>query len=306
MLTKKQTDHQPDLSTAKFSNQRPPVLLPNLTELPAFKNGLLSERYLNFDLKLRALINPEGRKTTFLQGAAGAGAARILLATDATTIYFVDHLGISLKALEQALKSKNWHSKNKDVKLYKEQKFKYGFALAERNDRAVAHSLLCELFCIGVEHNPGQGDQIVVVKDSNTGAVEIKFKWGYPGKSARERKIIYINSDIAESDQHIKIISQNHPRGIDGYYQQASYELLNIGYWYLPSILDLLKPGADLLVDTRMNDGSSRAFSLRKVRNATERSIIDSLTGADYEELRRITRKDLAYYGQAVHPFKVI
>ncbi len=270
--------------------------------LPVVINGLLSERFVAHDLDIKQLVNPDDKELVYVYGASGGCAARFLLSTNASIGYFIDHSGISASTLTQALEQADWSS-HPQRKLYRDHKSEFGFSLAPDRPRQLAKDLLLELHDLGVRHGINLREQIKVTLQPDDQTTTIEFKWAFPGGRVRARKIVFIHADLLDSQRHLHILDRRHPKGLDGYYQMASYNLLNAASRYLPALMQRIKPGGFMLLDTRQQHGGE--YSLKKAIEISARTTSDVLRSAEHPALTARFKNELRYYGQAVRPIQV-
>ncbi len=273
--------------------------------LEPIKFGLLHPRYVAYDMAVRRLINPNNRSISVASGAAGAGAARLLLATDATRMFFIDEHSISAKAVKHALTLLNWDRADLKSSDYLQHKFSFGYCPQYNDPKSSGKNLLSELSAVGVQKLRADGSSNIVVSELD-GVTSIEFAWRYPGSSrTKQRRIDCLVADLMEPETYLPRINSLSKKKLDGYYQCASFELMNVVDCYLPQIATIMAPNSHLILDTRRNDlGIGRCFSVIAALNRTERSWEDLFNNPEGAALKRVFERKLEYYGQAYRVLK--
>jgi hypothetical protein len=273
--------------------------------LEPIKFGLLHPRFVAYDMAVRRLVNPDNRSFIVASGAAGAGASRLLLATDATRMFFIDERGVSAKAIQKALTQDNWDRADPKSLDYIQHKFNFGFCPQYNQPNSSARNLLTELSAVGVQKLRPDGGSNISVSELD-GVISIEFAWRYPGSSrTKQRRIDCLVADLTEPKTYLPRIAALSNKKLDAYYQCASFELLNVAEWYLPQISRQMAPRSHLILDTRQNNlGLGKEFRLNSALNRTERGFEDLFDSPVGATLKRAFQQKLKYYGQAYRVLK--
>lgn len=297
-----------NLSKHSFTKREPSSHenLDNL-DLRPIESGLLNPRFVRYDMEIKKLVNPNDLNSVWLQGAAGGGIARILLSTNATRIYFIESTKIDTDRLSTLVDPAQNIKKLKYQKEYLQQKYNFGFSLMAGSPRLLAEDFYVELMALGVPLVSAEGkENIRITNDSKSNLVHIDFKWGYGDQKPKQRRVTYIEADLLEPETYLPQICQKEKTGINGFYQMASYEILNVSHLYLPKVAELICSGGYVLIDPRQNFNFKQPYRFKQLLQKDARKIIDPFSNQQFAVIRNLFNRQLKYYGQAVRPYQIL
>ncbi|MFH1846136.1 MAG: helix-turn-helix domain-containing protein [Candidatus Omnitrophota bacterium] len=234
------------------------------------KAGLLHELYVEHDMAVKEIVNPDNKPLTVVYGGAGADISNFLLSTNAIKAFFVDKVEIDIERI-QKLKYESWDKleqlieqvKTEEGESYRAYKERFGYGITwgetEEEKKDLELLILFELKAIGVNKNS-------IRIRNNKGFPEIKFKWTYLNGVQKQYSITFINTAIDEPEKYPKLLQDVLKKKIDIYYQRAGNYIASNYEKFLPLIASKLKAGGFLITDDFLPIGTSGSFLKKLVQ----------------------------------------
>lgn len=205
---------------------------------PVTINGLLSREYVEHDMAVREVVNPDNRKLEGAYGGSGADLSNVFLSTNAAKIYFLDRRQVHPDRLKFYLEKKQGFDGPAE-RPYSNSKFKRGFAyIAHLRDIELA--IIVELEALGVTKE----DMVNVDKDED-GNARMRFYWAYHGEAAKRlRTVIFIKEDIRKPRKSTNIKMRGR---LDFYYQRAPQDIAETYLVFIGTVAEWIKPNGIMI-----------------------------------------------------------
>lgn len=206
---------------------------------------LLDKVYIEDDMAVKSVVNPDDKPLTGIYGAAGTDISNFLLSTNASRgIFIARYKGLKKPDLERAAQLFESFRQAKPVNAdYVFGKKRSGYGVNTGTGWGIANiteQVAYELAFLDVDG--------VKVKEDSKGRPEIVFMWAYPGQPKRERVIKFVDADMKETAKYADILEET----VHIYYQRAAEDLP--GEYaksdnYISRIADSLEDGGYLVTD---------------------------------------------------------
>jgi hypothetical protein len=209
---------------------------------------------------LKNFVNPDSQDVSVVYGCSGPDCTSVLLATDATELFFIDCTEIKLEKFQQALGWLQDPKMKKGVnKFLEHESFFVGremhlsSANLRKNTKDFMHELetklLFNLQAMGVDLSQVQLSSI----DSG---VVIDFPWQYFGSpQIKQRKLTCLTAELKEPAKYPEALKKKLEAGIDIFYMKsAGYAPLSYSQ-FLPLFAKALKPSGFLMTADRAQNG---------------------------------------------------
>lgn len=208
---------------------------------------------------IKNIINPQSLDLKVLYGCSGTDCTTVLLATDATTLTFVDITEIDFTSFQrtlkrmQSFKEQDWVilllELEKEIQ-YMSTRIRFAgassqFCNGKQSMTRLAEKLFLDLHSIGVPLK-----DLRVERKNNT--IEIVFDWSYEPAGPKKRRVLtLITADITDPAQYPAALKQTLQNQIDIFYMKAAFNAPAFYAKFLPNIASSLKAGGWLMTSDR-------------------------------------------------------
>jgi hypothetical protein len=208
--------------------------------------------------ELKKMVNPDSRDITAVYGCSGPDCISVLLATDATELFFVDSTDLDVRRFQQALTDiKN--EKEEVLKFLEQEAFfrtrglymssKHGHDNQKYFTNGIEIKLLFNLKSMGVDLNK-------MALSSIEKGVVITFPWQYYGSShAKLRKLTCVAADLEKPSSYPQVLQQTLEAGIDLFYLKSAGSTPLSYPQFLPTFAQALKSCGFLMTADQTQDG---------------------------------------------------
>ncbi len=183
------------------------------------------------------IVNPERKEVSVIYACSGSDCTSVLLATDATEIFFVDISGASIGLLKQNLKNL------KKSPLDKTKGWRYHACAndcAMNKMDAIEMKLILDLKMMGI-------DLTKVKITSLSEGVQIEFPWESFEKPVKMRTLFLLQADITKPEEYPAILKEKITTGFDIFYMKGAFHLPLEYSKFLPNLAQGLKTGGWLM-----------------------------------------------------------
>ena len=226
-------------------------------------NEGLMEMLNGYYRAVKKLINPEGEDIHVLYGCSESDCMSVLLATDATTMTFVDLTETAIERFEAAFQAFKQGALQDERKQYLDEKhfsggtsslsmavpsFKAGRPGIEKIVHSMEHlerNLFFDLQELGVPL-----DHIRIRKEQ--GATYIQFFWCYHGSPApKNRTLVLIKADLTKPSEYPPVLCRRLHEGIDCFFMKASFYAPEYYPSFLPCIAQSIREGGWIMTSDK-------------------------------------------------------
>lgn len=209
---------------------------------------------------LRKTVNPERADISVIYGCPGSDCTSVLLATEATELFFVDAAPVSFDLLLEMLENlkKPEPAPYIQEKIFAEDYISLRRVICGGRSQLLPgrkYSMSDREFKLIFDLKMMAVDLTQIKISSFEEGVKIEFPWGpFESNRAKDRTLYLLTADITEPDRYPAILKERIRNGFDIVYMKASYHAPLDYPKFLPILAKGVKAGGWLMTSDRTHD----------------------------------------------------